>query len=297
MKHFSIDPTRGVERFESAREGRRKSMAHRHRRLLASLRIDEPYPDDEVPDDCRHAADSDNCYPPSTPGTMKTASSLESTRSRESVLVQVGQPFDESVSDDTDDDNLLHHVRLVHEEKKEEQQEPLTADAPSCATAVTPNNNKQKNARILMLMSTFGRSQLMHQERAMMLFESMGIPYETIDGSAPNRKDERNALFQLSGLRGIYPQFFLVQQQGGADTDVADAGAETTTGDNHDDDDGSNAVLSVIGNYDAIEGINEASSLPTDVLLNNPEILTWDRLMGKTKSERLASMQSSQNIR
>jgi hypothetical protein len=150
-----------------------------------------------------------------------------------------------------------------------------------------------------MLMSTFGRSQLMHQERAMMLFESMGIPYETIDGSAPNRKDERNALFQLSGLRGIYPQFFLVQQQGGADTDVADAGAATTTGDDHHDhdDDGSNAVLSVLGNYDAIEGINEASSLPTDVLQNNPEILTWDRLMGKTKSERLATMPSAKHIR
>jgi hypothetical protein len=280
------------------REGRRKSMAHQHRRLLAPLRMqDEPYPDDELPDDCRYADSSDNCYPPSTPGTMKTATSLDSTRSRESVLVQVGQPFDESLSDDNDE-SPLHHVRLVHEEKKEEE-EPLTAAAPSCATTVPNNNNKQKNARILMLMSTFGRSQLMHQERAMMLFESMGIPYETIDGSAPNRKDERNALFQLSGLRGIYPQFFLVQQQGGADTDVADAGAATTTGDDHHDhdDDGSNAVLSVLGNYDAIEGINEASSLPTDVLQNNPEILTWDRLMGKTKSERLATMPSAKHIR
>jgi hypothetical protein len=117
-------------------------------------------------------------------------------------------------------------------------------------------------------MSTFGRSQLMHQERAMMLFESMGIPYKCMDGSAPDHKDERNALFQLSGLRGIYPQFFLVQGGDG----------------NHDDN------LRCLGDFDAIEGINEASSLPNDVLQDNPTILTWDRLMGKTKSERIAAI-------
>jgi hypothetical protein len=232
-----------------------EKMESHHRRLVAPplLRIEHPV--DELPQDCV------NRDYPSTPGTMKTASTLDSTRSRESVLVQVGQPFDEPPSEDDEDQ--------VMEEKKDER-EPTTAAAAaqSLLTPSTSNNNNNDDARsILMLMSTFGRSQLMHQERAMMLFESMGIPYQCMDGSAPDRKDERNALFQLSGLRGIYPQFFLVQG-----------------------DDGNNDNLRCLGDYDAIEGINEASTLPNDVLQDNPTILTWDRLMGKTKSERVAAI-------
>jgi hypothetical protein len=235
-----------------------EKMESHHRRLVPPPLLKIEHPDDELLEDC-----VDNHDYPSTPGTMKTASTLDSTRSRESVLVQVGQPFDEPPSEDDDDEDQ------VMEEKKDEL-EPITTTAAAAPLLLTPSSNNSNNddARsILMLMSTFGRSQLMHQERAMMLFESMGIPYKCMDGSAPDRKDERNALFQLSGLRGIYPQFFLVQ----GDT-------------------GNNDKLRCLGDYDAIEGINEASTLPNDVLQDNPTILTWDRLMGKTKSERVAAI-------
>jgi hypothetical protein len=235
-----------------------EKMESHHRRLVPPPLLRTEHPDDELLEDC-----VDNHDYPSTPGTMKTASTLESTRSRESVLVQVGQPFDEPPSEDDEDQ--------VMEEKKDEL-EPITTAATAAPSLLTPpssNNNNNDDARsILMLMSTFGRSQLMHQERAMMLFENMGIPYKCMDGSAPDRKDERNALFQLSGLRGIYPQFFLVQG----------------------DDGNNNDNLRCLGDYDAIEGINEASTLPNDVLQDNPTILTWDRLMGKPKNERVAAI-------
>ncbi len=63
----------------------------------------------------------------------------------------------------------------------------------------------------------------------------------------------RNELFLISGIRGCYPQFFFVQADG---------------------------TITYFGNWDKLEAINEASSLPDDILEANPQIMTWGEVFG-----------------
>merc|ERR1712032_1187732 len=65
----------------------------------------------------------------------------------------------------------------------------------------------------------------------------------------PNQKDRRNQLFDISKIRGNYPQFFF------------------------EDKDGS---VSFVGDWEYVQGLNETSTLPKEILQANPEIKTWD---------------------
>jgi hypothetical protein len=66
----------------------------------------------------------------------------------------------------------------------------------------------------------------------------------------------------LSQIRGVFPQFFIVTNT--LDKDGAAASSET----------------SFLGDYDAIESINDASGLPEEILEQNPGILTWESIWG-----------------
>jgi hypothetical protein len=68
----------------------------------------------------------------------------------------------------------------------------------------------------------------------------------------------RDELFRISGRRGAYPQFFLVR---------VEKASRTTT---------------YLGDFEYIEGVNDASGYPEDILDNNPQIVTWDKVMGRT---------------
>jgi hypothetical protein len=63
-----------------------------------------------------------------------------------------------------------------------------------------------------------------------------------------NLHDSREELFSISGIRGNYPQFFMVH---------------------------SNGATSYFGNYERLEELNETSSLPQEVLDANPDFETW----------------------
>ena len=63
----------------------------------------------------------------------------------------------------------------------------------------------------------------------------------------------RNELFRLSGKRGVYPQFFVI----------------------HGED-----KIEFIGDWEKIEALNDASGLPEEILDRNPEIMTWERILG-----------------
>jgi len=39
-----------------------------------------------------------------------------------------------------------------------------------------------------------------------------------------------------------------------------------------------------LGDWDAIEALNDASGLPEDILDANPTIMTWDKVLGTTSS-------------
>mmetsp|Transcript_17367 Transcript_17367/g.25489 ORF Transcript_17367/g.25489 Transcript_17367/m.25489 type:complete len:111 (+) Transcript_17367:106-438(+) len=95
--------------------------------------------------------------------------------------------------------------------------------------------------KLLVLISkgVSDRTQASNQRRAITILDSKGIPYETIDGMDPDQRDRRNELFGISGVRGNYPQFFLVQM---------------------DNDGGENGVTSYLGDWGKLEEINDTST-------------------------------------
>ena len=111
---------------------------------------------------------------------------------------------------------------------------------------------------ILMLVTNMGmnRTQVQNQQRATMMLNALNITYETVDGSDPSNKEIRNELFAISDTRGAYPQFFVVTDHG----------------------DNSEVQISFLGEFETIEGINDSSSLPDEILDAHPSLLTWSRI-------------------
>lgn len=69
--------------------------------------------------------------------------------------------------------------------------------------------------------------------------------------------NRRNELFEISGIRGNYPQFFVAFK------------------------DGSTKFL---GDYHKIVLLNDNSGLPDDFLASHPEIETWESVLGNVVS-------------
>lgn len=143
--------------------------------------------------------------------------------------------------------------------------------------------NSKKKLLVLHTSASLGRSQVHICERALTLLHAKKIPFESLDGAdlankeryvgrfvgsrsscamhqshtgvyRHSRSARRNELFAISGIRGNYPQFFLV--------------------DEHDN-------VEFLGNWDKIEAVNDASSLPDEILEANPSIITWDKVLGQ----------------
>ena len=142
---------------------------------------------------------------------------------------------------------------------EEEEPTPVVDEVESVETEAPPTTDGDFKGHILMMVTNMGmnRTQVQNQQRAAMLMNALHIPYETIDGSDPANKNVRNELFKLSDMRGIYPQFFVVSGKG-------DEPPQTT----------------FLGDWETIEGINDSSSLPAELLEANPTLLTWDRIPG-----------------
>lgn len=67
----------------------------------------------------------------------------------------------------------------------------------------------------------------------------------------PNQRQHRNELFDISGIRGNYPQFFFEYQNG---------------------------TLQYMGNFSTLERLNESSNLPLEVLSRHVEIQTFEKV-------------------
>lgn len=91
---------------------------------------------------------------------------------------------------------------------------PSTLSRRSINVPEAPPVQNIPKVTVLVSMVSFNRSVVQDQERALHTLKSMGIPFRTIDGADPQNKETREKLFQLSGLRAIYPQFFVVHRDG-----------------------------------------------------------------------------------
>lgn len=113
--------------------------------------------------------------------------------------------------------------------------------------------SEEKKLVVLISNGVSDRTQATNQDRTLTLLKAKKTPHVTIDGMNPDQRDIRNELFEVSGMRGNYPQLFFVFRDG------------STT---------------FLGGWEKIETINDASDLPADVLQGNPEIETWTSVFG-----------------
>lgn len=60
------------------------------------------------------------------------------------------------------------------------------------------------------------------QRKVQDVLSSKGVLVSTVDGAVAQNKDERSAMFELSGKRAVYPQLFKQNVADGSRTFVAD---------------------------------------------------------------------------
>jgi hypothetical protein len=63
----------------------------------------------------------------------------------------------------------------------------------------------------------------------------------------------RNALFEISDIRGNYPQFFFENEDGS---------------------------ITFYGKWEKVQDLNETRDLPEEILQQFPDMETWDRVFG-----------------
>jgi len=100
------------------------------------------------------------------------------------------------------------------------------------------------------------RNQSAHQGHCLAILKARKTPYEVVDGNDAAQMERRDELFGISGTRGHYPQFFL--------SSYDEAGKETT--------------LTYLGDYHRFKDLNDTIDLPKEIVEDNPELETWDRV-------------------
>ena len=72
------------------------------------------------------------------------------------------------------------------------------------------------NKYLILLISNgvYDNVQASNQEYALTCLSELVIPFRLIDGMDPLQRDERDALFSISGIRGNYPQIFVSTKVG-----------------------------------------------------------------------------------
>ena len=99
----------------------------------------------------------------------------------------------------TMNDNQLYH----HHDEVAQENDAVSFDEMSAV----------REDFLLALISTMSGSvlQFKNQQRAMAILEGCGVQPEILDAADPTNAPVRDELCQMSGIRGHYPQFFLVQ--------------------------------------------------------------------------------------
>ncbi|EEC43046.1 predicted protein [Phaeodactylum tricornutum CCAP 1055/1] len=105
-------------------------------------------------------------------------------------------------------EQLQNHVNTANDTHASKTERMESFDSNAGNSEGTDANEK----RFLVLYSSqsLDRQVTVNQEKAYSVLTNKGIPFETLDGIDPDNVQRRNTLFRISGLRGTYPQFFIV---------------------------------------------------------------------------------------
>lgn len=89
-------------------------------------------------------------------------------------------------------------------------QKPLST---SCKTINVKSSNSNSKYRgyltVLISNGVADYKQRSNQQSALQLLVDWSLPFTTVDGMSESERETRNKLFQISGIRGNYPQLFV----------------------------------------------------------------------------------------
>mmetsp|Transcript_40439 Transcript_40439/g.47318 ORF Transcript_40439/g.47318 Transcript_40439/m.47318 type:complete len:108 (-) Transcript_40439:211-534(-) len=74
--------------------------------------------------------------------------------------------------------------------------------------------SEQQRFIVLMSKGVSDRFQGTNQSRALTILNGQKVPFTVVDGMDPEQLKKRDELFAISKIRGNYPQFFFVQENG-----------------------------------------------------------------------------------
>jgi len=118
---------------------------------------------------------------------------------------------DEDDSEDSDDDS--------DEEEDEDETEEKEEVAPPQAAPSPPTNGTNKPVTkppgLLLLISSqvLSNDHKERQDDVVKHLKERNIAYLAVDGSIPEKREQRNELFKLSKVWGLYPQIFLIDRE------------------------------------------------------------------------------------
>lgn len=171
-------------------------------------------------------------------------------REKEEIIKQQSEKEAAKIQEDIATQRLKSIQKLEEERKqiqKEEQRKAAQELAASTLQSVSKEDEtssqigKEKQFLLLMSKRSGNATQKANQDRVLTMLESKRLPYVVLDGSDLNMKDRRNELFAISGIRGNYPQLFLLE------------GTMTT----------------FVGDFDTVEGVNETGGLASLLVDDN----------------------------
>jgi hypothetical protein len=146
-------------------------------------------------------------------------------------------------------DQLRKYQRPISSPQVEPYRNKLTSLSTTMKDKTgTSQNNAAATLICLVSLGCHDRIQSSNQNRSLSWFTTKGVPFVIVDGNDVTSRDIRDELFEISGIRGNYPQFFIERHNG---------------------------QIEYFGNFDRMEILNETSSLPPEVLAMHPELETW----------------------
>jgi hypothetical protein len=80
-------------------------------------------------------------------------------------------------------------------------------------TSMPPPLLDKKTLVLLISKRTASHAQRANQARAQTILSSQGLKYGVVDGSDPESENWRDELLELSGMKGTYPQLFLIDDE------------------------------------------------------------------------------------